>query len=53
MIVLAVNSIFMDGGREGLEFYLLPDADRIKKIGIANVIVAAMNQPPRRKTKVS
>ncbi len=44
MIVLAVNSIFMDGGEEGLRFYLLPDTDRIKEIGIAKVIVSAMNQ---------
>ncbi len=44
MIVLAVNSIFMDGGEEGLKFYLLPDVNRIKEIGIANVVVAAMNQ---------
>lgn len=44
MIVLAVNSIFMDGGKEGLEFYLLPDFDRMKKIGIGNVVVGAMNQ---------
>lgn len=44
MIVLAVHSIFMDGGSEGLAFYLLPDVDRIKEVGVVNVIVAAMNQ---------
>lgn len=44
MVVLAVNSIFMDGGKEGLSFYLLPDLDRMKDIGIGNVIVGAMNQ---------
>lgn len=44
MIVLAVNSIFMDGGKEGLEFYLLPNIERMKKIGIGNVIAGAMNQ---------
>ncbi len=44
MVVLAVNSFFMDGGEEGLKFYLLPDIDRIKSQGIGNVIVAAMNQ---------
>ncbi len=44
MIVLAVNSIFMDGGEEGLAFYLLPSIERVKDVGIANVIVAAMNQ---------
>lgn len=44
MVVLAVNSIFMKGGSEGLEFYLIPDFERIKAVGIGNVIVGAMNQ---------
>ena len=44
MVVLAVHSIFMEGGSEGLSFYLLPSVERIKKVGIVNVIVAAMNQ---------
>lgn len=44
MIVLAVNSIFLDGGRDGLSFYLKPDLNKLKEAGIINVIVAAMNQ---------
>lgn len=44
MIVLSINSIFMDGGSEGLKFYLMPDINRMKEIGIINVIVGAMNQ---------
>ncbi len=44
MIVLAVNSFFMDGGEEGLKFYLLPDISKIQNVGLGNVIVAAMNQ---------
>lgn len=44
MIVLAVHSFFMDGGEKGLAFYLLPSVERVKKVGVANVIVAAMNQ---------
>jgi len=44
MIVLAINSIFLDGGKEGLEFYLKPDIGKMKEAGIFNVIVAAMNQ---------
>lgn len=44
MIILAVNSILMEGGREGLKFYLVPDVNRMKEIGIGNVIVGAMNQ---------
>ena len=44
MVILCVNSIFMDGGKEGLSFYLLPDLGKMKEIGIVNVIVGAMNQ---------
>lgn len=44
MVVLAVNSIFLEGGQEGLRFYLLPDLSRMQEAGIGNVIVAAMNQ---------
>lgn len=44
MIILAINSIFMKGGEEGLKFYLLPSIENIKKVGITNVIVGAMNQ---------
>ena len=44
MMVLAINSCFLNGGSEGLKFYLLPNAENIKKAGLANVIVAAMNQ---------
>ncbi|MBQ7781006.1 MAG: sodium-dependent transporter [Lachnospiraceae bacterium] len=44
MAVLAVNSIFMDGGSQGLKFYLLPDFARMQEIGIGKVIVGAMNQ---------
>ncbi len=44
MVVLAVNSIFLDGGSEGLKFYLLPDFGKVEEVGIGNVIVSAMNQ---------
>ncbi len=44
MVVLAVNSIFMEEGREGLKFYLYPDINKMKEVGIFNVIVSAMNQ---------
>lgn len=44
MVILAVNSIFLPGGSEGLSFYLKPDFNKMKDIGIFNVIVAAMNQ---------
>ena len=44
MMVLAVNSIFMPGGTEGLAFYLLPDLNRMREVGIIEVITGAMNQ---------
>lgn len=44
MVVLAINSVFIDGGAQGLKFYLLPDFKRMKEIGIGNVIAGAMNQ---------
>lgn len=44
MVILAINSFFMDGGEAGLEFYLKPSVARLKEEGIVNVIVGAMNQ---------
>ncbi len=44
MLVLAVNSIFLEGGSEGLTFYLVPDVQRMKDIGVGETIVGAMNQ---------
>lgn len=44
MVILAVNSIFMDGGSEGLKFYLIPSFEKIKEVGVGNVVVGAMNQ---------
>lgn len=44
MAVLAVNSFFMDGAAEGLKFYLVPDFQQIKKVGIITIIVKAMSQ---------
>lgn len=44
MVVLAINSIRLEGSSEGLHFYLLPDLERMKAVGIGNIIVGAMNQ---------
>lgn len=44
IIVLAVHSITLKGSSKGLEFYLLPDFQRIKDISIWEIITAAMNQ---------
>ncbi len=44
IVILAVNSILLEGGSEGLKFYLLPDLERAAEVGLGNVITAAMNQ---------
>lgn len=44
MVVLAVNSLFMPGAKEGLSFYLVPDFGRMQEIGVVNTLVSAMNQ---------
>ena len=43
MVILAINSFFMEGGEAGLAFYLKPNFDEIAKVGIGNVGVSAMN----------
>ena len=44
MWVLAANSLFLEGGEEGLKFYLVPSLDKMQEAGFFNVIVGAMNQ---------
>ena len=44
IVILAVNSLTLEGAIEGVKFYLLPDFERAAEVGIGNVIVAAMNQ---------
>ena len=40
IVILAINSMTLEGAKEGLTFYLKPDLSKIN----GNVIVAAMNQ---------
>ena len=42
--VLAVHSLTLPGGMEGVKFYLLPDFGRAMEAGLGNVVTAAMNQ---------
>ena len=44
MVILAVNSSFLEGGSEGLKFYLKPDINKVREIGLGNIAVGAMNQ---------
>lgn len=44
IVVLAIRSMTLPGGTEGLKFYLLPDVQRMRNVGITETITAAMNQ---------
>lgn len=44
IVVLAVHSFTLSGAKEGLSFYLIPDFERVSKIGLGNVITSAMSQ---------
>ena len=44
IMILAVRGITLEGGMEGLKFYLLPDFQRMKEVGVWETITAAMNQ---------
>ena len=41
MIVLAVNSFFMSGAKEGLKFFLVPDVARMKSVGVGKTIAVS------------
>ena len=44
IIVLAVHSLMLSGAAEGMSFYLVPNADNVRAVGLWNVISSAMNQ---------
>lgn len=44
IVVLAVHGLTLEGSMEGLKFYLLPDFQRMKEVGIWETVTAAMNQ---------
>lgn len=44
IVVLAFHSVTLSGAKEGLSFYLIPDFERVSKIGLGNVITSAMSQ---------
>lgn len=44
IVVLAVHSFTLSGAKEGLSFYLIPDFERVSKIGLGNIITSAMSQ---------
>ena len=44
IVVLAIHSLTLSGAAEGLKFYLVPNLETVKEVGIGSVISAAMNQ---------
>ncbi len=44
MVVIAVNGLFLDGAAEGLKFYLVPNFDNMREVGLFNIITGAMSQ---------
>ena len=44
IVVLAIHSLTLSGAAEGLKFYLVPNLEAVKEVGIGSVISAAMNQ---------
>ena len=44
MVILAINSITLEGGQEGLKFYLVPNFTTMKEIGLSKILLQAMNQ---------
>ena len=44
IVILAVHSVLIPGGGEGVKFYLLPDFSKVTESGFGEVIFAAMGQ---------
>lgn len=44
MIIMAINSIMLPGGKAGLDFYLKPDFSRMQEAGVFNALYAALGQ---------
>ena len=44
MVILAINSFTLDGAKEGLTFYLVPNLETLKEISLFDIITGAMSQ---------
>ena len=44
MVILAINSVTLEGAGEGLKFYLIPNFTVMKEIGLSKILLEAMNQ---------
>lgn len=44
ILILAIHSFTLSGAGEGLKFYLVPNMENVKTVGLGSVVAAAMNQ---------
>lgn len=44
MVILAVNSVTLDGAMEGVRFFLVPDWEQVQTVGLDAVIFGALTQ---------
>lgn len=44
LVAIAINSFFLDGAAEGLKFYLVPNLDTMREVGLFNIITGALCQ---------
>lgn len=44
IVILAIHSFTLSGAAEGLSFYLVPNLNTVRSVGLGSVIAAAMNQ---------
>lgn len=44
IIILAIHAVRLDGGIDGVQFYLLPNFEKIQEVGFFKLITTAMNQ---------
>ena len=44
ILILAIHSFTLSGAKEGIRFYLVPNLETVKSVGLDQVIAAAMNQ---------
>ena len=44
LVAMSVHSVFLPGFSEGISYYLVPDGERMEKIGLLKIVWSAMGQ---------
>ncbi len=44
MVFLGIRSLTLPNAAEGVKFYLMPNAENVRKVGLGNVLYGALNQ---------